>query len=191
VHENSLSCLLSSKYKEHERNRPRRAANSQRPCTRLETPLARVLLQLLLRILDDTQPRSSPDPPRRIPLTNDGRKRIRDSGRGDWPCCDRIPKGKGNPWHYLPRQSLSLDPIKTTSLTYRARPQAMSENDVIADLLEDNKREIDLLTRMYNEHKELLDQHKLTGDLEQLLACVRCFCSSSEHRLIASMHAGT
>jgi hypothetical protein len=67
----------------------------------------------------------------------------------------------------------------------------MSENDVIADLLEDNKGAIDILTWTYNEHKELLDQHKLTDDLEQLLACVRCFRSASEHRLIASMHAGT
>jgi hypothetical protein len=63
----------------------------------------------------------------------------------------------------------------------------MSENDEIADLLEENKGAIDFLTETYNEHKELLDQHKLTEDLEQLLACVCCFCSASEHQLIASM----
>jgi hypothetical protein len=63
----------------------------------------------------------------------------------------------------------------------------MSENDEIADLLEENKGAIDFLTDTYNEHKELLDQHKLTQDLEQLLACVCCFCSASEHWLIVSM----
>jgi NTP pyrophosphatase (non-canonical NTP hydrolase) len=73
------------------------------------------------------------------------------------------------------------------SRTYRARWQAMSKNDEIADLLEENKKAIDFLTVTYNEHKELLDQHKLTEELEQLLACVHCFCSASEHRLIASM----
>jgi hypothetical protein len=67
-------------------------------------------------------------------------------------------------------------------------PQAMSENDEIADLLEENKRAMNFLTEMYNEHKELLDQHKLTEDLDELLACVRCFRSASEHRLIAFMH---
>jgi hypothetical protein len=63
----------------------------------------------------------------------------------------------------------------------------MSQNDEIAGLLEENKGAIDFLTKTYNEHKDLLDQHKLTDDLEQLLVCVRCFRSASEHRLIASM----
>jgi hypothetical protein len=62
----------------------------------------------------------------------------------------------------------------------------MSENDEIADLLEENKGAIHFLTDTYNKHKELLDQHELTEDLEQLLASVHCFCSTS-HRLIASM----
>jgi hypothetical protein len=66
----------------------------------------------------------------------------------------------------------------------------MSKNEEIADLLEENKGAIGFLTKTYNEHKELLDEHKLTEDLEQLLACVCCFRSASEHRLIASMHAG-
>jgi hypothetical protein len=63
----------------------------------------------------------------------------------------------------------------------------MSENDEIAYLLKENKGTIDFLTETYNEHKELLDQHKLTEDLEELQACVRFFRSASEHRLIASV----
>jgi hypothetical protein len=80
--------------------------------------------------------------------------------------------------------------LKTTSLTYRARPQSMSHNEEIVDLLEESKRAIDFLTKTYNEHKELLDQHKLTEDLEELLGCVCCSRSASQHRLIASVHTG-
>jgi hypothetical protein len=64
----------------------------------------------------------------------------------------------------------------------------MSENDEIVDLLEENKGAINFLTETYNEHRELLDEHKLTGDLERLLAYVGCFRSAREHRLIVSMH---
>jgi hypothetical protein len=52
--------------------------------------------------------------------------------------------------------------------------QAVTENEEIADLLEENKAEVDFLIKIYNSHKELLDQHELTEDLEQLLACVHC-----------------
>jgi hypothetical protein len=69
----------------------------------------------------------------------------------------------------------SIDPIKTVSLTCRARPQAVSENDEIADLLKENKAEVELLIETYNGYKELLDQHKLTDDLEQLLEYVQCY----------------
>src|SRR5258708_4460185 len=66
-------------------------------------------------------------------------------------------------------------------LTRRACLQAMSENEEIADLLEENKAEIDQLIETYNGFKELLDQHKLTEDLDQLLACVHRCHSKGEH----------
>ena len=50
----------------------------------------------------------------------------------------------------------------------------MSENDQIAELLEENKAEVDVLIETYNGYKELLDQHKLPDDLEHLLAYVDC-----------------
>src|SRR5258708_5124873 len=71
-------------------------------------------------------------------------------------------------------------------LTRRACLQAMSENEEIADLLEENKAEVDQLTATYNRFKELLDQHKLTEDLDQLLACVHSCHSKGEHHLIVS-----
>jgi hypothetical protein len=56
----------------------------------------------------------------------------------------------------------------------RVYRQARIENEEIANLLEENKAEIDFLIETYNGYKELFDQHKLTEDLEQLLAYVHC-----------------
>jgi hypothetical protein len=52
--------------------------------------------------------------------------------------------------------------------------QAMTENEEITELLEENKAEVDFLIETYNGYKELLDQHKLSEDLKQLQAYVRC-----------------
>jgi hypothetical protein len=52
--------------------------------------------------------------------------------------------------------------------------QAMAENEQITDLLEENEAEVDFLIETYNVHKEILDQHELTEDLQQLLAYVHC-----------------
>jgi predicted transcriptional regulator len=52
--------------------------------------------------------------------------------------------------------------------------QTMTENEEIANLLEENRAEVDFLLETYNGYKELLDQHKLTEELEQLLAYVHC-----------------
>ena len=46
----------------------------------------------------------------------------------------------------------------------------MSEKQDILDLLQENQAEMDLLAQLYNEHKECLDQAKLTQDLERLRA---------------------
>jgi hypothetical protein len=59
----------------------------------------------------------------------------------------------------------------------------MTENEEIAGLLEENKAEVDFLFETYNSYKELLDQHKLTEDLEQLLAYVYCKCSQVNNNL--------
>jgi hypothetical protein len=56
----------------------------------------------------------------------------------------------------------------------RVYRQAKIENKEIANLLEENKAEVDFLIETYNGYKELLDQHQLTKDLEQLLVCVHC-----------------
>ena len=53
-------------------------------------------------------------------------------------------------------------------LTRRGCLQAMSENQDILDLLQENQEETDLLAELYNEHKECLDQAKLTQDSERL-----------------------
>ena len=50
--------------------------------------------------------------------------------------------------------------------------QAMSEKQDIIDLLQENQEEMDLLAGLYNQHKEHLDQTKLTHDLERLRAYV-------------------
>ena len=46
----------------------------------------------------------------------------------------------------------------------------MSEKQDILDLLQENQEEMDILADLYNEHKECLDQAKLTHDLERLRA---------------------
>lgn len=46
----------------------------------------------------------------------------------------------------------------------------MFEEQEIVDLLQENQEEMDLLAGLYNEHKEHLDQSKLTQDLERLRA---------------------
>lgn len=42
------------------------------------------------------------------------------------------------------------------------------------DLLDENEEEIRMLQDLYDEHKELLDQNKLSKDLEQLYKLVGC-----------------
>jgi len=49
----------------------------------------------------------------------------------------------------------------------------MTERQDIADLLQVNQEETNLLADLYNEHKEFLDQSKLTQDLERLRAYAR------------------
>ena len=66
----------------------------------------------------------------------------------------------------------------------------MSEDEEIADLLEENKAEIGLLIETYNGYKEILDQHQLTEDLEQLLTYVPATAPASGHRLITSIQEG-
>ena len=57
-------------------------------------------------------------------------------------------------------------------LTHHTCLQAMSENQDILDLLQENQEEMGLLAELYNEHKERLDQAKLNHDLERLRAYV-------------------
>jgi hypothetical protein len=65
--------------------------------------------------------------------------------------------------------------------------QAMTENEEIANLLEENRAEVDFLLETYNGYKELLDQHKLTEELEQLLAYVHCKRLQVNNTLSSSM----
>jgi hypothetical protein len=62
--------------------------------------------------------------------------------------------------------------------------QAKIENKEIANLLEENKAEVDFLIKTYNSYKELLDQHQLTKDLEQLLGCIHCRHSQVNDNLL-------
>jgi len=48
----------------------------------------------------------------------------------------------------------------------------MLEKREIVDLLQENQEEMDLLAELYNDHKEHLDQSRLTQDLERLRAYV-------------------
>jgi hypothetical protein len=57
----------------------------------------RVLPQQFCPILDYRQPRPFLDPLKPHPLTAYGRRNIRDSGRGGWACCQRVPYGEENP----------------------------------------------------------------------------------------------
>jgi len=63
----------------------------------------------------------------------------------------------------------------------------MSEDEEIANLLEENKAEVGFLIETYNYYKEILDQHQLTEDLEQLLTYVPVTASARGHRFIASI----
>jgi len=83
----------------------------------------------------------------------------------------------------------ALIPDKITMLTRRDL-QAMSEDEEIADLLEENKAEVDFLIETYNSYKEILDQHQLTEDLEQILAYVPATAPASGHQLIAPIQEG-
>ena len=84
----------------------------------------------------------------------------------------------------------ALIPEKITMLTRRGDLQAMSEDEEIASLLEENKAEVGFLIETYNSHKEILDQHQLTEDLEQLLTFVPATAPASGHHLIASIQEG-
>ena len=75
-------------------------------------------------------------------------------------------------------------------LIRRGYLQAMSEDEEIADLLEENKAEVGFLIETYNSHKEILDQHQLTEDLEQLLTYVPATALASGHQLTASIQEG-
>ena len=85
---------------------------------------------------------------------------------------------------------VALIPEHFTILTRRGSLQAISEDEEIADLLEENKAEVDFLIETYNTHKEILDQHKLTKDLEQLLTYVPATAPVSGHHLTASIQDG-
>ena len=92
--------------------------------------------------------------------------------------------------YYPSRQSLCPNPRKITMLTRRGYLQALSEDEVIADLLKANKAEVGVLIEIYNDHKEILDQHQLTEDLEQLLEYVPATAPASGRHLIASIQEG-
>ena len=66
----------------------------------------------------------------------------------------------------------------------------MSEDEEIAALLKANKAEVGFLIEIYNDHKEILDQHQLTEDLEELLTYVPATAPASGHHLIASIQEG-
>ena len=57
----------------------------------------------------------------------------------------------------------------------------------MADLLKENQEEMDLLAELYNEHKEHLDQSKLTQDLERLRAYAYLHHINSAYKLTADM----
>jgi len=66
----------------------------------------------------------------------------------------------------------------------------MSEDEEIAALLKANKAEVGFLIEIYNDHKEILDQHQLTEDLEELLTYVPATAPASGHHLITSIQDG-
>ena len=107
-------------------------------------------------------------------ITEHGCRSVWNSDWRDRPCCHRIPNRKRYPRHHPHSQFLCFDPRKIAILTPRAYLQAMSEKQDILDLLQENQAEMDLLAQLYNEHKECLDQTKLTHDLERLRAYA-CF----------------
>ena len=128
--------------------------------------------------LFSTSPTStSLSPPRPLLLiTEHGCRGVWDSVWRDRPGCHRIPNRKRYPRHHPHRQFLYFDPSKIAILTPYTCLQAMSEKQDILALLQENQEEMDLLAQLYNEHKERLDQTKLTQDLERLraYACFHC-----------------
>ena len=62
----------------------------------------------------------------------------------------------------------------------------MSEKQDIIDLLQENQEEMNLLAGIYNQHKEHLDQTKLTHDLERLRAYVCRQCVHFPYKLTAT-----
>jgi len=75
-------------------------------------------------------------------------------------------------------------------LTRRGYLQAMSEDEEIAAFLKVNKAEVGFLIEIYNNHKEILDQHQLSEDLEELLTYVPVTAPASGRHLIASIQDG-
>ena len=61
----------------------------------------------------------------------------------------------------------------------------MVEKQEVVDLLQENQEEMDLLAELYNEHKEHLDQSKLTQDLERLRAYAYLHHIDLPHELTA------
>ena len=84
----------------------------------------------------------------------------------------------------------ALIPVNFKMLTRRGYLQAMSEDEEIADLLEENKAEVGFLIETYNGYKEILDQHQLTEDLEKVLTYVPATAPANGYRLIPSMQEG-
>lgn len=61
------------------------------------------------------------------------------------------------------------------------------EEQEIVDLLQENQEEMDLLAELYNEHKEHLDQSKLTRDLERLRAYAYLHHIDFAHKFTADL----
>lgn len=57
----------------------------------------------------------------------------------------------------------------------------------IVNLLQENQEEMELLAELYNEHKEHLDQGKLTKDLERLQAYAYIHHIDFEHKFTADL----
>lgn len=74
------------------------------------------------------------------------------------PCRHRILNRKGYPRHNPYHQSLVLTQARTP---YRSRVRSRTFSTC------SKKEDIDHLAELYNEHKECLDQTKLTHDLER------------------------
>ena len=53
------------------------------------------------------------------------------------------------------------------------RCACLQEDQDIIDLLQENREEMDLLAKLYNEEKERLDQTRVMQDLQWLRTCAR------------------